>query len=216
MPKKAFALDAGGPPRVEIQWRGIWKDVRVRVDGNELAVIPNKGELERGRDIPLPMGGVLGVKLVSQFAAVELRVTRDGISLPGSASDPAERVRQAAYVLYFIAGLNLVLGLATELGGVEFLRSLGLGWASAAEGLVFGLLGWRTAKRSQIALMLGIALFGVDTILIVVGGVQSAGTFPMGGLVARVLFFMPLIKGLQGFRELKAAAEVAAPTVPGQ
>ncbi len=205
MPKKSFALEAGGPTRVTIEWSGIWKNTRVAVDGQELGVIATQKELEAGRQFPLPTGGVLGVQLGRQFAAVELRVTRDGVSLPGSAADPAERVKQAAYVLYFIAGFNILLGLATELAGLGFLRGIGLGWASVGEGAIYGALGWRAAKRSQVALILGIALFALDTLMIVAGAVQSAHSPPVGGLVARLFFFLPLVKGLQGLRELRAA-----------
>lgn len=212
MPKKTYALEAGGQPRVTVEWRGMWKDIRVSVDGSDLGVIPNKKDLEAGRSFPLPTGGVLAVQLVSQFAAVELRVTRDGVSLPGSASDPAERVKQAAYVLYFIAALNIVLGLVTELGAVELLRAVGVGWASVVEGSLYAVIAWRAKKGSRVALVLGITLFGLDTLLLIVSALQSSHSPSMGGLVARLFFFMPLIKGLQGARELRAAARTKAAT----
>jgi hypothetical protein len=118
------------------------------------------------------MGGSLAVQLARSFTAVELRVTRDGVPLPGSSTDPAERVKQASYVLYFIAVVSIGLGVAAELGGVELLRSIGAGWASVGEGAVYGLLGWRTSKRSWIALAIGIVLLALDMVLLLVGSAQ--------------------------------------------
>jgi len=205
MPKKSYALEAGGPPRVTIEWNGIWKNLRVAVDGQEVGRFATQKEVEAGGHFPLPIGGSLGVQLVRQLAAVELRVTRDGVALPGTASDPAERIKQAAYVLYFISAFNLILGLAAELLRVSFLQGLGLGWASVVEGAIYGVLGWRTTKRSQVALILGIVLFAVDTLMILAGAVESSHSPPIGALVARFFFFVPLVKGFQGLRELRAA-----------
>jgi hypothetical protein len=209
MPKKTFALDPGGQARVEIEWRGIWKDVHVRLDGQELGVIPTKKELETGRTFPLPAGGVLSVQLSRSLATVELQVARDGVPLPGSSADPAERVKQAAYMLYIIAALNFGLGVIAELAGLEFLRNLGIGWGSAVEGAVYALLGWRTSKGSRIALGLGMGLFAVDTVWLVIASTQPGRSLPTGGLVARFFFFMPLVKGFKAAGERKAASSVA-------
>jgi hypothetical protein len=202
MPKKKYSLEPGGAGRVEIEWRGIWKDVRVRLDGHELGVFANKTELEAGREFALPTGGVLGVQLVRRFAAVELRVLRDGVPLPGSATDPRERVKQAAYVLYFIAALNVALGALAELAGVDFLRSIGLGWASVAEGAIYAVLGWRTWKSSSIALGLGIALYALDTLVLLYDSLHATAGVAPGGLIARLYFFVPLVNGFQALREL--------------
>lgn len=212
MPKKTYALERNGPARVEIEWRGKWKDVRVRADGAELGIFANKNELEAGREFSLPSGGVLAVQLVRGFAAVELRVMRDGVSVPGSAGDPAQRVKEAAYMLYFIAALNVVLGGLVELARVEFLGSIGAGWASVVGGAIFALLGWQTSKRSRVALSLGIGLLALDTIWLLVNAIQSVQSPAIGGLVARLFFFTPLANGLRGLRELRSGEHtVSAP-----
>ena len=77
-----------------------------------------------------------------------------------------------------------------------------------AEGAIYAILGWQTSKRSQVALGLGIALFALDTILLVVGS-ASGHNPPTGGLIARIFFFVPLVKGFGALRELRAAARPA-------
>src|SRR5262245_34904817 len=121
MPKKAFSLEPGGSPRLEIEWRGIWKETRIRLDGAELGVIPTQKALEDGRDFSLPAGGKLTVRLVKSPFSVELQVLRDGAPVPGSQSDPAYRVNQAAYMLYFIGAFNALLGALAELASIGFL-----------------------------------------------------------------------------------------------
>ena len=139
MPKKSFALEAGGPTRVTVEWSGSWKNTRVAVDGQELGVIATQKELEAGRQFPLPTGGVLGVQLGRQFAAVELRVTRDGVSLPGSAADPAERVKQAAYVLLTSSPVSTSCSdWPRSSRGSVFPRHRARIWASVGEGAIYG------------------------------------------------------------------------------
>jgi hypothetical protein len=208
MAKKAFSLEAGAPPRVELEWKFSWKDMRVRVDGAELGVIADQKALKAGRDFPLPDGHTLRVQLAQSLASVDLCVTRDGIPLPGSGSDPAERVKQAAQMLYFIAALNVILGVLAGALGVQFLSNIGIGWGNVVEGLLYAGFAFGTSKRSAIALGLGIALFAVDTLFLLAS--FGNGSPPIGGIVARVFFFIPLVKGMTGMTALKKGVPARA------
>lgn len=209
MPSRTFPLEPGGPPRVEIAWKMLWKDVQVRVDGATLGVIPDQAALTAGRDFQLPAGGVLRVVLArSMGLIVELQVTLDGRPLPGSVSDVGQRVKGAAGILYFIAGLNVVFGLVAVVFRVGLLQANGVGVGSIVEGVVYAGLALGTAKRSIVALGLGMALFAGDTVMMLAGAVQApGGSPPVGGIVFRVFLFLSLI---QGMRALLAARKAPA------
>lgn len=50
MPKQAYALEALGEKRLEISWKGMYKDVTVSLDGNSIGIIPNQKALSAGQE----------------------------------------------------------------------------------------------------------------------------------------------------------------------
>ena len=209
MPTRKFALQQGGPERVEITWRGMWKEIRVLVDGRELGQIPDMKALKEGREFSLPDGmGSLRVQLAQSFGGAELQVTCNGQPLPGSGSDPSVRFRSAWGVIFFIAALNFVLGLATVVFQVEFLERLGLGVGSLIVGVIYLGLGFVVKQlRSRVALGLAIGIFALDGIATLVMSMQGPGTPPVGGIVMRVLLILPMIKGFAAIKQLEASEQ---------
>src|SRR5690349_16726264 len=104
MASAKFPLVAGGPRRLEISWGTFWNEIIIMFDGREVGRIPSKTEHNQGTSIRLPDGSEIHVRLVQSFVNSELQVTYNGRPLPGSASDPATRVKRAGYILCFIAG----------------------------------------------------------------------------------------------------------------
>jgi hypothetical protein len=200
MSGKAYAFDRGGPARLLIWWRGTWRDTHVRVDGENLGAIADRQELEAGREFPLPTGGVLKIQLVRGLTGPELQVTRDGIALPGSSSDPDERIKQATHALYFVAIASAAVGLLSDLEGSNLLRPMGFGWHNIVEGAIFALAAWRTSKRSRLALALGLVLLGADTIAATIGPLLSRHEPSVGGIFVRAILIAWLLKGFQGMR----------------
>src|SRR5262245_6582271 len=96
MPSLNLALEAGGPKRLRLAWNGVWNDLTVHFDEQPVATVPGPKELKEGRCSRLPDGSDLTVQLAKNLTAQELRVLRDGQPVPGSSSDPARRVRDAA------------------------------------------------------------------------------------------------------------------------
>ncbi len=131
MPKHNYALERGGEKSLEISWKGRFINFEVRFEGNLLGTIPNKKELQKGQIFQLPDGTSLLVQMIQS----ELRVLRDGQPLPGSISDPAARLKLSFQFIFFIAALNIVLGLATLFFQVKYLQALGYGIISIALGL---------------------------------------------------------------------------------
>ena len=204
MAARKFSLERGGPQRIEITWSGIWKNLQVRFDGASVGSFETRKDLEAGRELALPDGSRLHVQLKTGGAGVELHVERNGAPLPGSDHDPQTRVTAAATMLYVIAGLNAGLGLLATLG-VEFLENLGLGIGSIVAGVIYGGLGFVVkAKHSRVALIVAIVLFALDGLATVFFAAQATGKPPIGGVVARIFFMIPLWKGLAPLKELNA------------
>jgi hypothetical protein len=161
MPTKKMKLAANDDRPVQVSWKGAFKNLKVAVDGNDVIELANRRELQAGQSATLPDGKTLSIGWAGSYSGgffIEL----DGVPLPGSPSDPGTLVKVAAQVLTFVAVFNIALGLAAELGQVNFLIALGVGWASAVSGALYGGLAYGTFKRHFVALLLGVALFALD------------------------------------------------------
>jgi hypothetical protein len=88
MPKRSFPLEAGGPPRVELAWRGLWKDMVVSLDGAELGRFKDSKALKQGANFRMPDRSNLPVRLKQEVFNMKLVVTRNGNPLPGSDAHP--------------------------------------------------------------------------------------------------------------------------------
>ena len=212
MPKQSFALEPGSTHRLEIQWKGLYKDTTLTLDGVQLGPVLDQGLLRAGQELPLPDGSLLKLHLVSNLAGTELRVTRNGIPLPGSASNPETKVGTAAGIIFFVAGLNLLLGVISLLTRSEFLASLGIGWFSIIFGAFFLVMGFLVKKRSMVALTLSIVVFSLDALVGVIGSIAMGGAPAIGGLVFRVFLIIPMVQGVGAITALKKPS--APPSVP--
>lgn len=207
MPKQSFALEAGGEKRLEISWKGLYKDVTVSLDGNSVGIIPNQKALSAGQEFRLIDGSTIKVQLVSKLISTEMQVLRNGQPLPGSSSDPQARLKTAYGVVYFIAGLNLVLGFVSFLFNVEFLQQIGIGFSSIVFGLVFLVLGFFVQRKSTIALILAIILFALDGILGVVLAASQGYNPGAGGIIARIFLLIPMVQGVGAIKAVKLKDE---------
>jgi hypothetical protein len=214
MPSRTYALERGGPERLQIYWRGQWKNVRVYLDGREIGTVSGSKELRHGREFPLGDGSMLRVQYVDGFFSPELRLLRDGQPLPGSESDPTERLRMAAALVYLIAGLNLLLGLAAELYGWERLRRYGFSSTSVVFGGVFLVLGFSVWRRSLQAMKAAIGLFVLDSVAMLILTAVQSGRLPVGVLLIRLFLFARMLPGVGAIRELRAG-EAGRGTPPG-
>lgn len=98
--------------------------------------------------------------------------------------------------------LNVAIGLVVELFDVTFLRAIGAGWGSVVSGLIYGALAFFVRRQSLVALGLAVRLFALDGIFGMVAAMQSSGRPPVGALVARVFFLIPMVRGFGAIREL--------------
>jgi lipopolysaccharide export LptBFGC system permease protein LptF len=188
---------------LEVSWKAFWKDVTVTADGGVLGVIPNQKALTAGQEFHLPDGATLKVQLVNKVISVELQVLRNGQPLPGSASDPQTRLKTAYGVVYFVAGLNLVLGILSVLFSVQLLREMGIGFGSIIFGLVFLILGFFVQRKSNVALILAIVILILDALLGLYLSVSRGYTPSIGGILVRIVLIIPMIQGVGAINQLK-------------
>lgn len=214
MPDKAFALDPGGTPRLGVSWRGAFKDLSVSLDGQPAAAFDDPKELKEARRVTLHDGSMLEIQVASPFLFPELLLTRDGAPVPGSSGDPATRHAAAWQMVAAVAVLNVVVGLLVEATGADFLRGIGAGWPSVFAGFVYGILAWLVRGRSIVALGVAVALFVLDGVFVLASATQAGGTPPVGGLVARVLFLIPMLRGFPALRELARPRKRRVPPRP--
>jgi hypothetical protein len=213
MPKQIFSLEANGPKRLEISWKGFYKAVTIKMDGLPVGTVNDSKALAAGQDFTLSDGSLLNLRLASGLAGTELQVTRNGVPLPGSSSNPESRVKTAAGIIFFIAGLNLLLGILGVLTRSEMLANLGIGWYSLIFGGFFLWMGFLVRKFSKLALIFSIVIFGLDALIGVIGSAAMGGTPSIGGLVVKVLLIIPMIQAVRPIGEMKKAKSVP-PVVP--
>jgi hypothetical protein len=60
MPKKEFAIHQDGPLRLEIEWKGVWKNVTISFDGERVGTIADGKQLRKDDNLfQLPDGSSL-------------------------------------------------------------------------------------------------------------------------------------------------------------
>ncbi|NTV00878.1 MAG: hypothetical protein HGA55_07145, partial [Methanoregulaceae archaeon] len=160
-----------------------------------------------GQEFRLVDGSTIKVQLVNKFMSPELQVMRNGLPLPGSSSDPQTRLKNAYLMVYFVAGLNLVLGFISSLFNVEFLQAMGIGFVSIIYGLVFLVLGFFVQRRSAVALILAIVIFALDGILGFFLSIAAGYSPGIGGMVARIILLIPMVQGVGAIKALKSKSE---------
>lgn len=203
MPKKSYALVAGQEKRLEVSWKALWMSATVTMDGVVVGVVPSQKALREGQEFRLLDGSILKLQLVNKFTGSELQILRNGQPLPGSAADPETRVKTAAGMVYFVGGLNLVLGILAVLLRVTLLQSLGIGLYSIVYGLVFLVLGVFVSQRSNLALILAIVILALDAVLGVVLAITEGIPPSTVGFLARILMLVIMAQGVPAIRQLK-------------
>ncbi len=201
MAVQTFALEKGGPRRLLLSWKISWRDMQIRLDGSLIGEIATQQELRQGHEFTLPDGSTLSVKLVNRMLWSELQVLRDGVPLPASQTDPETRLRASYGVLYFIAAINIVVGLVAEIFQVELLQSMGLGFLSAGIGAIYLVLGYFVMRRSMAALLIALVLFTLDTLLSLLSGFNI-------GIVMRIILLFYMAQGVRAILDLKGAEAI--------
>lgn len=207
MPTQKFALEREAPKRLEITWAGIFREMTVTFDGQEVGKLV-RADLDRGADVALPDGSSVHIVLepTGTFGTGRaLRLSRNGAPLPGSSADPHERARAAGFVVYFVAGLNAFCGVLAMAADIPALSDAGIGVGALVMAGIFGVLGFFVMRRSIVALGLAITIFALDGIATLMMTVSAGGTPPIGMIFMRVGLLVAMGQGIPAMLEIRRA-----------
>jgi hypothetical protein len=211
MPSKRYALERGGARRLEIAWQNPWKNMSIRLDGQDLGTIPSRQELLAGRQFALPDSSILKVQLVRRSIDTELHVLRNGRPVPGSYTDPLARYQLAYGVVLGITGAYLGLGMISVLTHSAFLQGIGVDTHSVILGAIFTLLAFYVKRRSAVGLGAAAVILIADGLAATVFAILGGRAPALLGLVIRGMLVFPMIDGIRAIRELKHEEEMANP-----
>lgn len=211
MPTKTYYLDDARSQNLTVKWGMFYRNLEVFYQGQSLGQVPSTDALRQGYTFQLPTGQALVAHLRRNQGLEEIELRLDGQPVPGSATHPAERLRQAWYTLLVVGGLNVLIGLVAEFGQVALLQRLGLGWGSVVEGLLYVGLGWWGYSRvAPVAFGAALALLLLDGIMMLVASANaSSGTPGLGGIFLRFVLVVLVYRGLLAARQLRAEAASA-------
>jgi hypothetical protein len=213
MPEQRFALEPGGPKRVQVAWGMTWNKVRVSIDGAEVGTIATKKELKAGVTFLLADGSTLGVRLGGLLAPT-IEVSRNGSPLPGSSADPAQRLRSAYGLLFLLGSFNIAVGTLATIITLGPLQALGIDGTSAAIGAVYLLLGFLVRRRFAVALAVAMLVLSLDLIVTLVAAVSVAPAAFAGVFFARLWFILVMFRGFGAVGTLKRQATAIARSSP--
>ncbi|SDG75400.1 hypothetical protein [Dyella sp. 333MFSha] len=126
----------------------------------------------------------------------------------GNRADAQQAMKGAAIASWFVAFVNLALGLFLLFSGPGA-HALGLTGAAVIDGAVFALVGWRIWRYSMIAAFAGLGLFTLEK-------VYQFATQPkaVAGLIMAIIIWMAFLNGVRGafaLRDFARKAELPAP-----
>lgn len=194
---QTFAIERGGPKRLLVRRRWRWKQVEPVLDGQSLgSPVPNMATLRSGRGYKLPDGRELFLSFQKKFIGSGLALTLDGRPVAGAANDPRMAVRGAGKLLWFLAGLNLLIGLAAYAArddeGAQTMAITGGAVAVLFAGLGFAVYRYRSRLALAVAVLIevadGVALFALR---------EEGDPPPTNGLVMRVIIIVVLVRALR-------------------
>ena len=84
----------------------------------------------------------------------------------------------------------------------KFLQNLGFGPISIAVALVYAVLGFLTQRRSLIALIIALVLYGLDSVLALFSGFNA-------GIFVRIIFLYLMWQGVGAIKELNKETQPA-------
>jgi hypothetical protein len=162
MPLRTFTLPKGG--KLEIEWKGMWRDVAVRVDGALVGSVPTQKDMKAGRTFALPDGSTLRLQLENRGDDFNLHVLVDDKPIQaGRLTRPTTQMILVATLLIFFAFVNAAFGVVIQapvlLASPPLLDLNGEvinGYALLMAGVVFFVLALLVAQRRVWAVLLGV------------------------------------------------------------
>ena len=105
MKNQTYALE----PRLVVSWNKHWKNTVIYFDGQEIATIPKRKELRKGKYFTVNQTSELHIKLIRILGFQYLQILLDGKPIPGSPTDPNIVLPKAYQTLFLIGKIHLLL-----------------------------------------------------------------------------------------------------------
>ncbi len=208
MPTKIYTIDTNNT--LTIQWKFNWKNLTLTWNNEQLGVIENQQQLKEGRSIKLPNGSLLQIRLTGGVSG-ELEVLIDGTPVPGSATDPSQRVKSAYHLALFLGILNLAIGLLADVVNLDILKGLGAGPASAVAGVLYIGLAFGIKRLYLAALYCLMALLAIDIVYtLYLAGTEGTSFNPTSGVLVKGFFIFILSKAIPAIKFLRTGGQSAS------
>lgn len=160
-----YALEKGGPKRLEIAWQTNHSEFHIKLDGKEIASFTSPEPLLAGQEFTLEDGSILKIQLPSRSKFAAFKITFNGFPLPSSMPPPEKRLKTVFQFILFIAAMNIIGSIASFRSFYSMKYLSPNAWILAAVGLIFLVLALFVYRKSKIALFITVSLFTLDTIV---------------------------------------------------
>ena len=202
MPKIKYAIEKGGPKRLEVSWKGNREETTIRLDGNIIGSISNREQLETGKEFSLEDGSCLKVQLKGRSIFSCPRVLKDGQLLHPSGLDAAQRLSYTYKFLFMFAAVNLTAGFALLLKpGLLNLPVKALHPLIA--GFLFLILAFFVMRKSIIALSAATGVLALDILLAVIFPPNIPRYILIAAIIFRILILFVMVQGFGSIKALK-------------
>ncbi len=193
-----YTIEAGGEKRIEIVTNAKWRQTEIWFDGGLAATLSQK-ELSSGYELPISDGSTLNFRLAKfNFQPHRLNITRNGQPIFKSITsyDNEMFINNAAYMVYIVAIINLVIGIISIFINIDAFVPFKFGWPNILFGGIFLVLGFFTKRRSIVALILFIIIYGADSFFAFIPALRTGNFFIFLVFFMRLIFLAPAFLGL--------------------
>ena len=194
------------PRQIQVTGSPFGGKVNVSI-GGKLIVTVSDDELRAGREVTLPDNSVLKLQRTTKYLLPDLVVLRDGQYLPGSSSDPRQKLKVAYRTIFLLAGSYFLTGIAFTITAPPR-TVIPLLWNVAVVkawllGFAFLVMGFSVKRQSTTALKAFILLYGVDGLITLLLNFQNVGFLIVLNLLILLVFLTPLIQGIGAIEALR-------------
>ncbi len=209
MHHKTYFLDTEKKEKLELQWKGSYKDFTIKLDNNELDIIKTKKELKKGREFVTGYNKKLEIRLVRQLGIIPcIEILFNDKPVPGTMTDPQRQLNGIFNFILIIAFLYIISGMAGLISGIPAFSDHGIGLNSIIYGVLFIMMGLIINRRqSMFALIAVVSLIGLDIIFVLIRIAEyEVKSNPWPTIVIKMLLMLYLCKGFSAImrsRQLK-------------
>ncbi|MGI4883552.1 MAG: hypothetical protein ACRYFR_01175 [Janthinobacterium lividum] len=207
MPKKTYYLDEARTEPITVQWGMAYRNFILSYQGEPVAPAEYGPSLTEGYRYDLPGGRRLSAQLMRNAGLQEVELLLNGQPLPGSATHPLERIKQAWYALLLVGVFSTALVVAAQYANIDALAPLHFGWPAVLENLLLVGLGWWGYRRhAAVAFYLALGLLVLDWVVMVVSLTQAGNFGGVGSIFLRFVICVFVFRGAQAAQALKRDA----------